>query len=768
MSRFLNSMQARVSGLFMLFLVLASAILLALAYSGSNSVFQKQATVDMDSTLTFRADMLVERLEQVRGQADSIARLEALKMDLTNLKSGWKTLDKTTGDASAALIDVFITNNPNPADKRELLVKPAGPSGFYFSSHEKAQNDIKAFIDTSPFSDILMIDTNGNVVYSYRKTDAFAQDLLSGDLADTGLGSVYQAGMKAVGASTDGETAPTAFSGLTISSVTKKTDFYFAVPILNLGSARGIMVFKVRDDIIAQVMSKALPAGGQEMVNLIGEEGNVLGLDQSGNIVAVAAEPFGFFKGALAAKGDFSAEFSRADGPARAFTRVVSFDGRKYLVAESESLKALQAGPRKIAFLMAGGGVAVVLVAMLVSAFFLRKLLSPLGNLAVATAAVANGDLNTEIAYQDRKDEVGSMSRSLEGFRQSLARQKEMEADAMRFAAETERERQQRQDEREAQAAELENVVNALGSGLSRLAGGDLSCAIAQQFPATLEPLRTNFNQSVEQLRDALIAIGGNSMAVREGSSEMRTSADQLAARTERQAVSISQAAASIDAVTQAVREQLARAEGAARIADAAQGGANESAGIMRNTIEAMENIQRSSHQINQIIGVIDEIAFQTNLLALNAGVEAARAGDSGKGFAVVAQEVRELAQRSAAAAKEITALLKKSTGDVDAGVRLVEKAGHSINAIGDQVTDIDGRIRAIMESTREEADSLRNINASVNELEAATQQNAAMVEETTAAVHKLAHEAGEMDARLGQFVLEAAAEDTRRWAKVS
>ena len=755
MSRYLTSMRARVSVLFIFFMVLTSAVLLAIAYVGSSGVFRAQASAAREATLTFRADTLTERLAQVRRQAESIARIEALQQDLTNLKSGWKTVEKTAGDAGKALIDIYVTKNPNPADKRELLIKPEGPSGFYFSSHEKTQTEVAQYLANGPFSDMLMADTQGNIIYSYKKGDAFGQNVTGGELAQSGLGLVYAAAMKAVAASKDGETADTTFSGLMVSSATGKSDIYYAVPLLKLGSPRGIIIFRVADSAIADVMTKALPAGGAEEVNILTDSGQALAASQEGHIIAVDPAPYVFAQQAFGAERGFSADFKRHDGPARAFTRSVSIGGHQYLIAESDSVQSLEAGSKHIALMMAGGGIVVLLAAIVISAFFLKRLLSPLGGLAEATTSVAAGDLTARIAYQERHDEVGSMSRALESFRQSLQRQKEMEAETARLADDAERERAARQVEREAQAAELQGVVDALGSGLGRLADGDLACAIDRHFPAALERLRTDFNRSVEQLREAMLAIGGNSAAVREGSSEMRSSADQLAQRTERQSISISQAAAAIDQVTRAVRDQLARAEDAAQIAKTARGGAEDSAGIMSSMIEAMENIQSSSQKINQIIGVIDEIAFQTNLLALNAGVEAARAGESGKGFAVVAQEVRELAQRSATAAREITALLAKSTSDVEAGVALVEKAGTAITAIGGHVADIDGRIRSIMESTREEADSLRASNASVGELETATQQNAAMVEETTAAVHKLAHEAGEMDQRLGQFRLD-------------
>ena len=127
----------------------------------------------------------------------------------------------------------------------------------------------------------------------------------------------------------------------------------------------------------------------------------------------------------------------------------------------------------------------------------------------------------------------------------------------------------------------------------------------------------------------------------------------------------------------------------------------------MRQAVEAMDAIAKSSQQISQIIGVIDEIAFQTNLLALNAGVEAARAGDAGRGFAVVASEVRALAQRSAEAAKEIKGLISASTTQVDHGVKLVAETGKSLERIMAQVTEINDVVGEIAAGAKEQATGL-------------------------------------------------------------
>ncbi|WP_062940852.1 methyl-accepting chemotaxis protein [Rhizobium leguminosarum] len=174
-----------------------------------------------------------------------------------------------------------------------------------------------------------------------------------------------------------------------------------------------------------------------------------------------------------------------------------------------------------------------------------------------------------------------------------------------------------------------------------------------------------------------------------------------------------------------------------------------------------MSRIEVSSRQVSKITGVIDEIAFQTNLLALNAGVEAARAGEAGKGFAVVAQEVRELAQRSAAAVKEIKAFIATSSRHVSQGVSLVNETGCALQGIVGEIGRIAGLISEISSSVSEQSGGISEINSVIRQMDQMTQQNAAMAEETSAATLSLAADTETLSERLGCFSTEQAAGDT-------
>ncbi|WP_296595709.1 PAS domain-containing methyl-accepting chemotaxis protein [Phenylobacterium sp.] len=295
-------------------------------------------------------------------------------------------------------------------------------------------------------------------------------------------------------------------------------------------------------------------------------------------------------------------------------------------------------------------------------------------------------------------------------------------------------------------------AVNEIGNGLSHLARNDLTHLINEQFEPTFEPLRKDYNTAASSLREAMAGIGGATHAVTAGADEIARASDDLSRRTEQQAASLEETAAALDEITAAVKRSAEGARAATGAASAAREEATRSGAVMQDGVQAMAEIEASSRQITQIIGVIDEIAFQTNLLALNAGVEAARAGEAGRGFAVVAQEVRALAQRSAEAAKEIKTLISNSTNQVERGVRLVGETGEALTSIVTRVTEIDRLIAEIAQSSQEQATGLSEVNTAVNQMDQVTQQNAAMVEEATAASAQLKREAAELASLVSKF----------------
>ncbi|MDU0360847.1 methyl-accepting chemotaxis protein [Rhizobium sp. 25PS6] len=378
----------------------------------------------------------------------------------------------------------------------------------------------------------------------------------------------------------------------------------------------------------------------------------------------------------------------------------------------------------------------------------------PMMQLRQRMTRLAEGDTTSDVSGLDRGDEVGQMAKAVSVFRDNAIERARIEARAEADRDVSDSERRDREAQKAREASELDRAVTALGDGLRRLAAGDLASHIAEPFVAHLDALREDFNNSVEKLNETMHTVGANARAIGAGANEIRSSADQLSQRTEQQSASVEQTAAALEEITTTVRDAAKRAEEASQLVARTRLGAEKSGEVVRKAVSAMQQIEKSSGEISNIIGVIDDIAFQTNLLALNAGVEAARAGDAGKGFAVVAQEVRELAQRSAKAAKEIKALISTSGSHVQTGVSLVGETGKALDAIVQEVQEINQHVHAIAEASREQSIGLQEINTAVNTMDQGTQQNAAMVEESTAASHNLATEAAALNNLLGKFRL--------------
>lgn len=313
------------------------------------------------------------------------------------------------------------------------------------------------------------------------------------------------------------------------------------------------------------------------------------------------------------------------------------------------------------------------------------------------------------------------------------------------------------EEERAARTVQQTSVVNALKHALQKLASGDLTTSIPTPFQGDYEQLRTNYNEAVGALHDAMTSVFQNAGAIRGEAGEITNAADDLARRTERQAATLEETAAALDELTASVRSAAEGADEASTIAATALDQAETGGKVAHRAVSAMDAIKTSSKEISKITGVIDDIAFQTNLLALNAGVEAARAGEAGRGFAVVATEVRALAQRSSDAAREINDLISASGQQVGSGVDLVNETGEALAHIVTAVSDISERVATIATSAREQSSGLNEINLAINDLDQVTQQNAAMFEETTAASHSLTNEAEKLVAASERFRLHGA-----------
>lgn len=266
---------------------------------------------------------------------------------------------------------------------------------------------------------------------------------------------------------------------------------------------------------------------------------------------------------------------------------------------------------------------------------------------------------------------------------------------------------------------------------------------------SALRSMQENLARTVTQIR-----MGTDTIAT--ASSEIASGNLDLSSRTEQQASSLEETASSMEELTSTVKQNADNSRQANQLAVAASTVAVKGGAVVSQVVDTMGAINNSAKKIVDIIGVIDGIAFQTNILALNAAVEAARAGEQGRGFAVVATEVRNLAQRSAAAAKEIKALIGDSVEKVDAGSKLVAEAGTTMDEIVDGVKRVADIMAEITAASQEQSDGIEQVNQAVSQMDQVTQQNAALVEEAAAAAESLQDQAKTLAQAVSVFRVDA------------
>ncbi|TDK68114.1 methyl-accepting chemotaxis protein [Sapientia aquatica] len=291
---------------------------------------------------------------------------------------------------------------------------------------------------------------------------------------------------------------------------------------------------------------------------------------------------------------------------------------------------------------------------------------------------------------------------------------------------------------------------------IERMSAGDLSGPIKAtgndeltKLVQSLRVLQINVKLLVGQIKEAAEAVSNDSAAIASGNLD-------LSSRTETQASSLEETASSMEELTSTVKQNADNAREANKLVSSASDTAILGGDAVGQVVETMGSIRESSRKIVDIIGVIDGIAFQTNILALNAAVEAARAGEQGRGFAVVATEVRNLAQRSAAAAKEIKELIGDSVTKVETGAKLVDQAGHTMSDIVNQVKKVAGYMADITLASQEQSDGIEQVNLAITEMEESTTQNAALVEQAAAAAENMQQQSIKLTDLVNSFKLVA------------
>ncbi len=292
----------------------------------------------------------------------------------------------------------------------------------------------------------------------------------------------------------------------------------------------------------------------------------------------------------------------------------------------------------------------------------------------------------------------------------------------------------------------LDTVIEDVSSVILAMAGGDLTVAMknhinsneANMYDENINKLSGALKELSFKLKSVINDALTTSNIVSTISKEVAQGAQDLSQRVQEQGASLEETSATMNEMNSQVQSNTANAQEATVVSQEVQTKANLGVDVMQQTINAMNEIEQSSHKISDIVSLIDGIAFQTNLLALNAAVEAARAGERGRGFAVVAGEVRNLAQKSAEAAKDIKRLIDETVNRVTQGSKLASESGAMLTSINESINSVTQRITQIAQASTEQAAGVHQMHQAISQIDQVTQQNAALVEETSAAAESL------------------------------
>ena len=382
--------------------------------------------------------------------------------------------------------------------------------------------------------------------------------------------------------------------------------------------------------------------------------------------------------------------------------------------------------------------------------------------------ALAAGDLSQKIskdysgAYHRVKVSVNTTAASLTGIVGEI--QTIVEAAANQGSFSVKMDMNGKQGYSRTLAELLNKLSNVTETGIAdvvrvsdALSRGDLTLTISKDYPGAFGEMKAGINGTVENLKVLVGEIRDATDTINTASREIAAGNTNLSQRTEEQASSLEETASSMEQLTSTVKQNAENAKQANQLAIGASEVAGKGGAVVGQVVSTMDSINESSRKIVDIISVIDGIAFQTNILALNAAVEAARAGEQGRGFAVVAGEVRNLAQRSAAAAKEIKMLIGDSVDKVEEGSKLVAEAGQTMKEIVTSIRRVTDIMSEITAASQEQSQGIEQVNTAITQMDEVTQQTAALVEQAAAAAESLEEQAQNLASSVGTFKMSTA-----------
>lgn len=766
-------------------LVIGSVVVVGLALGVSSamigaSVITHAEIEKLESIADGRAQQMKAYLDDIQTDllltADNPFTLDALKA----FDGAWDALG---ANPAKTLQDAYINDNPNELGSKHLL--DAAPGGTeYDKTHAKYHEIFRGQLIQRGYYDIFLFDDQGDLVYTVFKELDYATNFKTGggEWAATDLGNAFRAGISL----NKGEIQFLDFKPYEPSYGAPAS--FISTPIFDGKKRIGVLVFQMPIDRINDIIGVKTGLGATGETVAIGGDKlmrNDSSFSEDNDILATKfdAAEVDIVQNGNQVTGEFSkyrnAEMLYAAAP-------MEFKGTTWAVLAVQEKSEALAGVNSMRLTMLAIGSILLFIIGAIGWVFSRTITRPMSGITETMRSLAENELDVTVDGIDRQDELGSMARAVEVFRENAVRALGLEEAARQKAIAVRAEMMEKlqqsfgivlgaaaagdfsqrvsEDIADEEMIKLSRSVNSLidtvdrgiketGGVLAALANTDLTKRMDGEFEGALLQLKNDTNRVADRLTDVVGQLRTTSTALKNATSEILAGANDLSERTTRQAATIEETSAAIEQLADTVLENAKEADSASELADKVRSTAEEGGEVMRQANEAMGRITDSSNKISNIIGMIDDIAFQTNLLALNASVEAARAGEAGKGFAVVAVEVRRLAQSAATASSDVKVLIEQSVTEVGGGTKLVAQAADNLGTMLEAARANNELMVSIADKSKSQASAIEQINTAVREMDETTQHNAALVEETNAAIEQTEGQAAELDRIVDVFV---------------